>query len=389
MSCVKVRYYGHVGQMTGYGKAAEAMCMAFLTAGCELEIRPLSPFEKVVIDRDLPLARCLRRDYELTPPDVVIVHTLPLDCAHVAHHAQLALLDVPLIAYTTWEGGEVPQDVLGAGLACFDQVWVPSSVTAERVEYTMLTMSTPSIVKVMPHAFDEATLEARRKERAGDDRDRRFAFYYVGAWTARKNPEGVVRAFTRAFDRRDEVVLLLQCANASEVDYALALHRTGFTRDDAAIRFMSKPASDQDIVNLHIDADCFVTATRGESWNLPCFEAVLAGRMVISTKGIGSDDYLTPTNALAVAGTPQPAGGDARTVSNKDGQLHLSVVGAQGMTTKTTWIEPDLVQMARHMRTVYETKQRWLAPGSYHYDLVATYGYKAVGARARKLLEEL
>lgn len=386
---MKVRYYGHVGLLTGYGKAAEAMCAALLAAGVELEIRPLLPYENVRIDPSLPVARCLRRDFELDQsPDVVIVHTLPFDCAKVVDVAGLASLDVPIVAYTTWEGaGPIPQ-AMAEALSPFDLVWVPCRHNAESVSEVLFGTR----VVTMPHAFDEDSLEQRRAMRDDAIDDVTFKFYYFGAWTCRKNPEGVLRAYTRAFTRADPVSLIVRSTGASEEDFAIAWHRTGFTRDTSPhVLFGNKPVTDAAILRLHQEADCYVTASRGEAWNLPCFDAMLAGRNVIAPYGHGSDDFLDNTSAARYMSFRQPAAVDVKVVpittpDAPKNAMGLEIVSAHGQSTRTDWLEPDLGQLADHMRTAFLTRKRDI---ELFYDAAERFGYRAVGAYALTLLEAL
>src|SRR6185295_1274929 len=144
---------------------------------------------------------------------------------------------------------------------------------------------------------DEETYTARKGIYATPDAEP-FKFYYVGAWTQRKNPTGVIRAFCHAFTRADPVQLLLQCSGASLESIAAAAGSSGMGSERApSIRPSVAPLTDEGILDLHRTADCFVTASRGEAWNLPAFDAMLAGRHVIAPRGQGSDDFLEDTSA--------------------------------------------------------------------------------------------
>lgn len=379
---MKVRYYGHLGQMTGYDKAAEGMCMALLAVGVELEIRPLEALGKLVFERDSPLVHLIRRDSELTRPDAIIVHTLPLDCARVVELAGLDgdNFDIPLVAYTTWEGTSRMPVAISAALAPFDRVWTPSRVGAD-------LMHVPTCVtQVMPHTFDVTTLGDRRAARAPSMDDGRFKFYYLGAWTCRKNPEGVIRAYMRAFGKNDAVTLIVRSTRASEEAFAMAVHGTGLAKTGPPVIFSNKPASNAAIIGLHRDADCFVTASRGEGWNLPAFEAVLAERHVISPAWLGSDEFLIGTSAYRYGGVAQPAGVDVRVKDATDDALALEVVGAQGQTAVTDWQEPDLIALANAMQDAYRLKTRQL---KIDYDIADRFGYAAVGKLALTYLEAL
>src|SRR5262249_22112581 len=143
------------------------------------------------------------RDHELDPnPDLVIVHTLPMDCATVLAKVEEAQGLLPertkLVAYTTWEGASaIPMAMAQSLHVDFDQIWVPSkkvaSYVAQGLAATMVA-SADSVdianrkTKVVAHAFDPAVLPAWRRPNEEDDRPRPYRFYYVGAWNSRKNP---------------------------------------------------------------------------------------------------------------------------------------------------------------------------------------------------------
>jgi glycosyltransferase involved in cell wall biosynthesis len=262
----------------------------------------------------------------------------------------------------------------------FDRVWTPSSIGAD-------LMQVPGVItQVMPHCFDERSLEERRRPRNPTYDDGKFKFYYVGAWTCRKNPDGVIRAFTRAFMRTDPVTLIVRSLYASEEAFAIAWHRTGLAKTSPHIIFSSKPATDAAIIALHRDADCFVTATRGEGWNLPAFEAVLAGRHVISPANLGSDEFLADTSAFRYRGYPAPAGVDVTVKDAGENAIQLEVVGAQGQTALTNWREPDLLHLAAAMRETYDKRTRDL---TINYNLADRFGYATVGKLCATYLEAL
>lgn len=381
---MKVRYYGHAGQNTGYGKAALGMCHALLSAGVELEVRTLAPYSTLKFeDHDLPVANRLRDDHDLDPrPDAVIVHTLPMDCGKVLEHSGLVTpgmlpADSLLIAYTTWEGTN--ETIAGGrgdfGLSFFDQIWVPSPASrflgGEEI--------------VMPHAFDEATLESRRQDAArADDR---FRFYYVGAWTVRKNVVGLIRAYAHAFTPDDRVELVLRCSGATKETFVMGVHQTGLQMHEMPpVRFASDYISDAAMIGFHREMDCFVTASRGEAWNLPAFEALLAGRHVIAPKGQGSDIFLVDTSAALYRSWSAPAGVDVRLMpAPEEGGFAVQTIGAQGLSARHCWREPDLLGLAGCMHDAYLTHRRQMT--TVAYDVAERFGYKAVGRRAVEILE--
>lgn len=381
---MKVRYYGHVGVPTGYGDAANEMCMALLSAGVELEI---STDGRQLPIRYMALAPCIKAAADLSAPDVVIVHTLPLDCVKVLGEDRIAerYPRVPCVAYTTWEGSSaIPPEFVPA-LIGFDQVWVPSSQNRE----SFIEWLHESRVVVVPHAFDEDSLADRRS--AGDRPVGRYRFYYIGAWTGRKNVPGLIRAYMREFRDDEPVQLVIHSAGAHDDQVKLAEMACGIWDGggEPPIRFVNQRWSDPDIIGMHRSYDCFVTATRGEAWNLPAFHAVLAGRMVIAPRGQGSDEYLSKTTAIRYASTEVPAWADVRIVKREgtpQGHEVVQRVSPQGISARANWQEPDLIDLASMMRTVFTARASTIEVG---YDLSARFGRMAVGERAVNLLKEL
>ncbi len=397
-----VRYYGHIGQLTGYGRAGADLCMALLATGkVALEIapinRPSSAEAREALARYEPLRSCLRADHDLTEPDVCIVHTLPMDCERVRDRIQGEAgghLDplIPWVAYTTWEGcGFVPLSIQLA-LAEFEQVWSPS--TASLMSFFATEAEDRKRFKCVPHAFDPSELEQRRVRVRRDGElwqaapgPSLFRFYYSGAWTSRKNPAGILRAWAKAFRGDEEVCLVLHVPGATQELCAIALHQTGLTpKEMAPVSVIRGRLGDQQYMDLHRSCDVFVTATRGEAWNLPAFDAVLSGRHVIHPMAMGPADYLGATSAVQYGGMAAPAAVDVQVTERMEDGVRMAVIGAQGLSSRSEWIEPNLAELAAEMRNAFECDRRSL---TVDYDLASRYGYPAVGKTALDLLEDL
>lgn len=371
---MRVRLYSHVAQMSGYGRAGVelALCL-LLVPGVELEIA--APILDGSAVRMIPpeVASCLRNERALHPqPDVVIVHTLPFSLAECRDRAEV-VLDATgwaprWIAYTTWETHEAPAQLVTELVDRWDALWVPSS--ACRLAFLAGQSGCPGrniadMTFVVPHSFDASELVERRKRLPADAPDR-YRFYYVGAWTQRKNPMGVIRAFVHAFTAGHAVELLVHSVGASVDDILMAAASTGV---DRAVMPVIKPRreaiSDAAMRDLHARNDCFVTASRGEAWNLPAFDAMLAGNMVIAPLHQGSDEFLDGTGAFRVGYTLAPAMVDVeRVASEGDGRSHsVRIKTPQGVNGHTVWRDTDLLGLASAMRTVYSNRPRLVDTG--------------------------
>jgi len=379
---LRVHYYGHIGQGTGYAVAAEHTCRALLRAGVELEIIPMEIAAYGAIPVDL-LERVRlfdQRHPAATPPteqpDIAIVHTLPLSIPEVWKRIPEACTPDVSIAHTVWEVFSCPRQVAAELASNHDAVWVPSKATRLSITDALDDSGWKSRIRVIPHACSESPIDRKLHDGA----DRPYRFYYIGAWTARKNPAGLLRAYVNAFTRADDVELRIHAPGATADQISIAVAQLGIPQDQLPrLKFSNNRVDDLSIRELHRWGDCFVTATRGEGWNLPCFDAMRHGNMIVTTDCIGSDDYLfdveAGTSAKRVHHSLAPALLDVTRSHGIGSQVALTVVGAQGVTAREVWCDPDLVDLGQKMRRCYEGRELL----TVNYDPVTEYGYTAIG----------
>lgn len=372
---MKVRYYGHLGKPTGYGDAAGEFCMSMLEAGIDLEI---STDAKQCPNRFLPLAPFIRDvNEDSADVDAVIIHTLPVSCGDVLGAVGHLCKGVPRIAYTTWEGFSPISQAVAKALTPFDAIWVPSKQTCHAVKHGPGDFDLAKRVEIIPHAYDPATSARHRGWRPATSA---YNFYYIGAWNRRKNVEGLIQAYIRAFDGHHDVHLHVHSAGAPQTAGRFAAIATGVPQEQwPPMSFSTQHLADDELDALHQGGHCFVTATRGEAWNLPAFEAMLARRHIIAPKGQGSDDFLANTSADRYRCEVRPAGGEIRTVSMDPatGTGRMQYIGAQGMSVHDDWHDPDPSQLAIAMRRAYLERITSLR---LDYDPADRFSRKVVGA---------
>jgi glycosyltransferase involved in cell wall biosynthesis len=133
-------------------------------------------------------------------------------------------------------------------------------------------------------------------------------FLYVGRFEPRKSPENVLRAFMRAF-RPGEAKLILKLSPLvwtfsfeimspeAVIIYELVepdVVKNGWTvsnwRD--SIQLVRGKLSMEDMTRLYASADAYVSSSRGEGLDLPCFASKLAGRRVLTTASGGPEDFV-------------------------------------------------------------------------------------------------
>lgn len=215
-----------------------------------------------------------------------------------------------------------------------------------------------------------------------------YVFYYVGAWNKRKNPEGVLRAYLRAFPRpSSEVALAMKLSGNEAVRGLIAaiIEREGSSPDRLKqdIWVYSSLADggglwdDRKLSWFHDLGGCYVSAHRGEGFGLGSFQAALRGRPVIYTDWSAPIEYLS----LEAGDIPVPA----RLV--EVGDLGGSNPYFTDLAQPLRWAEPDMAALIAAMRKAAR-ERRVRGPRAVE-SMRENYSWEAIGPRFVELIERL
>ena len=188
----------------------------------------------------------------------------------------------------------------------------------------------------------------------------------------RKNPLGLIEAFTRGFAPGEGPRLIVKTINArfrtqaaEELRYAAGGHPD--------VEFVDDYLEPRQKSALIARADCYVSLHRSEGFGLPLAEAMALGTPVIATGYSGNTDFTTPFNSYLVDFAPTNVGPDCE------------IYPPHG-----TWAEPDLDHAAELMRRVWQHPQESSAKAQRaRAEIVRDYAPKVVGEIARGRLERL
>ena len=182
------------------------------------------------------------------------------------------------IGYSMLEVDGLPPEWV-AGANEMDEVWVPSTFTAET--FAAAGVRTP--ISVMPLGVD--TSYYRPEGLRFRNPHGLFVFLSVFEWNDRKAPRLLLDAFTRAFRADDPVVLVCKALNFDPaVDPAREVHGWGLPPGGGRIRLLlNGDVPYSELPALYRSADCYVAATHGEGWNMPLVEAMACGLPGIAT----------------------------------------------------------------------------------------------------------
>ncbi len=278
------------------------------------------------------------------------------------------------IGYWPWELHVWP----AKWVHCFslaDEVWASSKHIAraacEASDARVLVM--PMAVAFNATRLDR--LESRKKFSLPQHRTL-FVFSFDGnSYTRRKNPAGIVKAFTEAFPTGEETVsLIIKCMrpdNENE-EWRQILE---VARRDSRLVVIDEMLSKEDVMELYGCCDCFVSLHRAEGFGRGIAEALTLNLDVIATGYGGNVEFCEAVDASLV------------------GYELVRLAPDEYVEAENNyWAEPDLEAAADAMRSVASKRlaaSREDDSPDYTTALEALFSPAVIGSRYRSRLETL
>lgn len=272
------------------------------------------------------------------------------------------------IVYSVWERDRVDPAIVQI-LSRVAECWVPSSQNR-----AMLVGSgvPEEKVVVVPHPFDPNDPILKLRRRKPDTEWRKF--YSIGRWEPRKGYVKLVEAFFEAFSPTDQVVLTIKYTGGNWPGYETPegliervsmnrrFQRKGWTlgQISARVKLIEGRFPRAAIHQLHYRNNIYVSASHGEAWCLPAFEACLAGNQVVYVPSGGVEDFV--------------------------GNGHVAVTphGSVPVPESYHW-ESDATWMGYSVKELAEALQKASAPTTHNPEKGIRYG--GIGYRAQDVGE--
>jgi glycosyltransferase involved in cell wall biosynthesis len=183
--------------------------------------------------------------------------------------------------------------------------------------------------------------------------DKTYTFYSIQQWTERKNGLGLLKAYFNAFTKDDEVRLVLKTymtrveVNMSQQDKIKSdieelKKGLNFDRDYPPVYLITDKLTNEAIIKMHEDCDCYVLLDRGEGLGLPYMDAAAAANPIIATNFGGSRQFLNEQNSYCVDYQPTFVCNMQWSPYYRGDQL---------------WAEPNLLHAMKLMREAYENRE--------------------------------
>jgi glycosyltransferase involved in cell wall biosynthesis len=268
----------------------------------------------------------------------------------------------------------------------YHEVWTPTRWNAEVFRRGGLELPVRTVpLGVNPHVYrpgpggplPECLLMTT--DRAGETEvPRGFVFVYCFLPSFRKGLDVLLPAFEEAFAGEPDVSLVLAVT-----------HRPSFLKDPDLDRFRTDRRSrvyrltggrtEAEMARLYRSCDAYVTASRGEGWNLPMCEAAACGLPVVAPRNTAHAELLDDSTAFLFdpEGTaPWPG---TQSVSPWYEGVHFSVLG-----------ERSRKQLAEQLRRARHDRAEAEARGGRFCDLVRSrYTWDRSAAHAVERLLEI
>ena len=363
----RARVSGYMGHVLGLGAAARGYAEALAAAGVDVRTRSVS------LDRLRPAVDqgeeygshgfALRDD--AGTPDAEIVCVNPGELEALVDLTGPGGLVRPRIGVWGWETDTVPSNWAPAH-AFVDEVWVYSRFVADN-----LARLTDRPIAVLPPPVPIPSPAVSQRLGVGDGFLFLFAFDYSST-IQRKNPVGLIEAFTCAFAPGEGPQLLIKTINARLLPLA---HEEVLwaARDRPDVHVVDRSLSDAERDGLIAACDCYVSLHRSEGFGLTMAEAMAIGKPVIATGYSGNVDFMTADNSLLVDYSLTHVGPDA------------AIYPADG-----TWAQPSLAHAAALMRRVHDEPGTAAGLGARaREDIARTLSAGATGDAMRRRLEQV
>jgi glycosyltransferase involved in cell wall biosynthesis len=278
------------------------------------------------------------------------------------------------IAYWPWELHVWP----AKWVHCFslaDEVWASSKHIAraacEANDARVLVM--PMAVALNATRFDR--LESRKKFSL-PQHSTLFVFSFDGnSYTRRKNPAGIVKAFTKAFPTGEEATsLIIKCMRPDNENKEWRQILEVASRDSRLI-VIDEMLSKEDVMELYGCCDCFVSLHRAEGFGRGIAEALSLNLDVIATGYGGNVEFCEAVDASLV------------------GYELVRLAPDEYVEAENNyWAEPDLEAAADAMRLVASKRlaaSREDDSPDHTTALEALFSPAVIGSRYRSRLETL
>lgn len=364
-----IKYIGPIFDGSGYAKACRGNIMALHSLGIPVTLSPIS-FEKLrpsLGEEEEILKSLVKKDIDY---NVVFIHSTPEFWHRYIEKDKIN------VGYTIWETTKLHPDWPKYINSTVDKVLVGS--TWNRGVFIDSGVTKP--IGIVPHGINVADFDGVMPYNIDGIKKDAYVFYSIFQWTERKNPLAAVKAYWYAFQKQENVALVLKTYRGDYSEGEKEAIRNTLKRIKEVtpidyyppIYYISNMLTEEEIKGLHARGDCYLSVDRGEGFGLAPFAAGACGKPVIATGFGGITEYATSDNSYLIDYVLTPVFGMPWSPWYRGDQL---------------WAEPDLATAGQFMRHVYDNRKMANKKGKKLKETIANnFTWTHIG---RKIISEL
>ena len=332
-----VNVFGDWAATTGLAQAARRMAVAMAESGLDMSVQTVrsgAPIDESRVPQVLSRAPGGRPfEVDLWMLNVNELLEVPDELIRPPGRPSYA------VGVWYWELPTLPE-FLVAQTARVDEIWV-----ASRFVQSAFRRVARCPVHIVPPVVPELVGSGKKRADFGlADHEVVFLFSFdVHSMVARKNPEGVLRAFELAFPRPADtgVRLVIKVLNLDRHPPVERWLRPAVAAVNGVI--VDVDLDHGELVDLVSCSDAYVSLHRSEGFGFGIAEAMALAKPVIATAYSGNVDFATSANSFQVG---------YRLSRIKPADHAFGEGAAAVYLPGAAWAEPDIGQAARWMRLV-------------------------------------
>ncbi len=367
-----IKYISPMFDNSGYAQASRGNILALHSLDIPITLAPIS-FEQARPDlgEDGKILNSLvnkKIDY-----NIVIIHTTP------EFYSKYRENDKINVGYTLFETSKLHPDWKVYINESVDKVLVGSTWNVGVFGGSGVTVP----VGVVPHGINISEFDGVEPYHINGPQEDAYIFYSIFQWTERKNPMALIKSYWYAFQKDENVALVLKVYRGDYKDSEKEAIRQTVRQLKKVMPMDSYPKlylildmlSHEEMLGLHARGDCYVSLDRGEGFGLSPFTAGACGNPIIITGFGGATEYANENNSYLVDYKLTPVHGMPWSPWYRGDQL---------------WAEPDVLNGALHMRTAYSNQKDAVLKGSLLKEHIRNnFSWEVIGKKIIKELEEL
>ena len=274
----KILYIAPFRDQTGYAEAALNDILAIEKAGYDVVCRSIR-MSNPKIKQKCPVEHLEKKD--LKNIDLIIETNLP--------HTFEKKNNVKTVGRFFWETNTVCTTWVNS-CNTLSEIWV----SCIQQKFACINSGITVPVKILPCSIDIKKFNNKPKSLDIPILKDKCVFYFIGENSRRKNIAGLIRAYYAAFTGKENVILVIKTSSPGHSsaqtmqmmqkfisDIKKAVHIHPNEKDYPPIVILTDYMTEEQLAQLHISSNIFVSCSHGEGGNLGAMDAMGFGNPVI------------------------------------------------------------------------------------------------------------